>query len=125
MNRLRNRLIVVFVAATLLPLGLTLWTMLALIERSLGLAPFAELDTVSRSLERTGRELYRASCEALKREAADGRVEPRKTTGAEAQAFLDSGVAERCELAGPRKSRLDEYVRRGNEEWVYSRPMGV
>ena len=125
MNRLRNRLIVVFVAATLLPLGLTLWTMLALIERSLGLAPFAELDTVSRSLETTGRELYRASCEALRRDAADGKIEPRKVAGVEAQAFLDSGVAERCELAGPRRNRLDEYVRHGTEVWVYSHPMGI
>jgi len=72
MNRLRNRLILVFVAATVLPLGLTLWTMLALIERSLGLAPFAELDTVSRSLEKTGRELYKSSCESLRRDAAGG-----------------------------------------------------
>ncbi len=125
MNRLRNRLILVFIAATLLPLGLTLWTMLELIERSLGLAPFAELDTVSRSLEKTGRELYRASCEALRRDAAGGKIEPRKLTAAEAQAFLDSGLNERCELAGPRKSRLDEYVRRGDEVFVYSRPMGI
>src|SRR5262245_9680238 len=121
MNRLRNRLIVVFIAATLLPLGLTLWTMLELIERSLGLAPFAELDTVSRSLEKTGRELYRASCEALRRDAADGKIEPRRLPAAEAQSFADSGLSERCELAGPRRNRLDEYVRRGDEVWVYSR----
>ena len=36
MNRLRNRLILVFVVATLLPLGLTLWTTLSLLELSLG-----------------------------------------------------------------------------------------
>src|SRR5579872_7309746 len=125
MNRLRNRLIVVFVAATLLPLGLTLWTMLALIERSLGLAPFAQLDTVSRSLEKTGRELYKSSCDALRRDAAEGRVEPRQLTPAEAQTFLDSGDTERCELAGDRKSRLDEYVRKGGQVLVYSRPMAI
>ena len=125
MNRLRNRLILVFIAATLLPLGLTLWTMFALIERSLGLAPFADLDVVSRSLERTGRELYKSSCEVLRRDAAEGRIEPRKLTGAEAEPFIDSGLAERCELAGDRKSRLDEYVRHGDEVWVYSRPMGI
>jgi two-component system nitrogen regulation sensor histidine kinase NtrY len=125
MNRLRNRLILVFVAATLLPLGLTLWTMFALIEHSLGLAPFAELDTVSRSLEKTGRELYKSSCEVLRRDAAEGRVEPRRISGAEAQSFLESGLTERCELAGDRRNRLDEYVRHGDEVWVYSRPMGV
>jgi len=125
MNRLRNRLILVFVAATVLPLGLTLWTMLALIERSLGLAPFAELDTVSRSLEKTGRELYKSSCESLRRDAAGGRIEPRRLTPSEAQTFLDSGLDERCELAGDRKNRLDEYVRHGAEVLVYSRPMAV
>jgi two-component system nitrogen regulation sensor histidine kinase NtrY len=125
MNRLRTRLILVFIAATLLPLGLTLWTMLALIERSLGLAPYRELNTVSRSLETTGRELYKSSCEVLRRDAADGRIEPRKLPAAEGRAFLDSGVAERCELAGDRKDRLDEYVRHGDEVWVYSRPMAV
>jgi nitrogen fixation/metabolism regulation signal transduction histidine kinase len=125
MNRLRNRLILVFVAATLLPLGLTLWTMLALIDRSLGLAPLAELETVSRSLEKTGRELYKSSCETLRRDAAENRIEPRKLTPAEAQVFIDSGVNERCELAGDRKERLDEYVRRGGDVWVYSRQMGV
>src|SRR5579885_1150678 len=125
MNRLRNRLILVFVAATLLPLGLTLWTMLALIDRSLGLAPFSELDTVSRSLERTGRELYKSSCEVLRRDAAANRSEGRRLTGAEAQAFLDSGLSERCELAGDRKDRLDEYIRDGETVWVYSRKMAV
>jgi nitrogen fixation/metabolism regulation signal transduction histidine kinase len=125
MNRLRNRLILVFIAATLLPLGLTLWTMLALIDRSLGLAPFAELDTVSRSLERTGRELFKSSCEALRRDAAENRMEPRKLTALEGQAFLDSGASEQCQLAGERKNRIDEYVRHGDEVWVYSRPIGV
>ena len=122
MNRLRNRLIVVFVAATLVPLGLTLWTMLALIERSLGLAPFSELDASSRSLEKTGRELYRASCEVLRRDVAEGRVAGRKLSAAEAKDFPDQ---ERCDLAGDRKNRLDEYVRKGGDVWVYSRPIGI
>ncbi|HLH40841.1 MAG TPA: HAMP domain-containing protein [Bryobacteraceae bacterium] len=125
MNRLRNRLIFVFVIATLLPLGLTLWTTLSLIERSLGLAPFAELDSVSASLERTGRELYKESCDILKREAEQGRIEPRKLKPSEAQSFWDRGAASQFELAGERGSRLDYLVRRGGEVWVYSRPMGV
>jgi len=40
--------------ATVLPLGLTLWTTLNLLDLSLGLAPLSELDAVSRSLEKTG-----------------------------------------------------------------------
>ncbi len=47
MNRLRNRLILVFLAASLLPVSLTLWTTLSLLDRSLELAPLKELDAVS------------------------------------------------------------------------------
>ena len=59
MHRLRNRLILVFVLATVLPLVLTLWTTLNLLElgRSLSTSPLAQLDEVSKSLEATGREL--------------------------------------------------------------------
>lgn len=125
MNRLRTRLILVFVLATTLPLGLTIWTSLALLERSLKLAPLAELDRVSQSLQKTGRELYRNSEELLKRDAAKGKVEPRRLTPAEAQAFWDSGKTEWFELAGNQGDRIDYYVRRGKEVLVYSRPMGI
>lgn len=125
MNRLRNRLIFVFVLATLVPLGLTLWTTLSLIERSLGLAPFAELESVSQSLERTGRELYKESCDALRRDAEEDRIAPLHLKPAEAQTFWDSGTASQFELAGDRSARLDYYVRRPDEVLLYSRPMGI
>ena len=125
MNRLRNRLILVFVLATLLPLGLTLWTTLSVVELSLGLAPFAELDAVSKSLETTGKQLYAQSCDALRRDAAEHRMEPRRLKPAEAQTFWDSGAADQFELAGERRNRLDYYVRHGEEVWLYSRPMGI
>src|SRR5271156_3880851 len=125
MNRLRNRLILVFVAATIFPLGLTLWTTLSLLNLSLGLAPFGELDAVSRSLETTGRELYKASKEVLGRDAAEGRAVARHLKPSEAPAFWDSGVAEQFELAGEQKDRLDYFVRHGDEVWLYSRAMPV
>ena len=132
MNRLRNRLILVFVVATLLPLGLTLWTMLNLLERSLNLAPLAELDAVAQSLEKTGRELYKDVRELLRRDAAEGRIEPRKVKPADAPAFWESKVAEQFERAGEQGDRLDYYVRKEpaagrteGEVWIYSRPMGV
>jgi two-component system nitrogen regulation sensor histidine kinase NtrY len=125
MNRLRNRLIFVFVAATILPLGLTLWTTLSLLNLSLGLAPFAELDTLSKSLETTGRELYKLSKESLARDAAEGRAPAKHLKPGEAQAFWDSGNAEQFELAGERNNRLDYFVRHGDEVWWYSRPMPV
>jgi len=125
MNRLRTRLILVFVLATTLPLGLTIWTSLALLVRSLRLAPLAELDHVSQSLQKTGRELYKNSEELLKRDAAEGKVEPRHLTPAEAQDFWDSGKTEWFELAGNQGDRIDYYVRRDKEVLVYSRPMGI
>ena len=54
MNRLRNRLILVFIVATIVPLGLTLWITVSLLDLSLGLAPLAELDAVSQ-IARTNR----------------------------------------------------------------------
>jgi two-component system nitrogen regulation sensor histidine kinase NtrY len=125
MNRLRNRLILVFVVATVVPLGLTLWFTVSLLDISLGLAPLAELDAVSKSLERTGRELYHESCELLRRDAAEGRIEPQKLLPAEAQAFWDSGAADQCELSGDQSNRLDYFVRRDPEVWRYSRPMAI
>ena len=125
MNRLRTRLILVFVLATILPLGLTLWTSLALLERSLKLAPLAELDEVSQSLQKTGRELFKESQELLKRDATDGKVAPKHLTPAEAQPFWDSEKTEWFELAGNQGDRLDYYVRGENEVLVYSRPMGI
>jgi hypothetical protein len=55
MNRLRNRLIVVFAVTTFFPLSLTLWTTLHLLELSRGLStsPLTQLDEVSKSLEIT------------------------------------------------------------------------
>jgi two-component system, NtrC family, nitrogen regulation sensor histidine kinase NtrY len=125
MNRLRNRLILVFISATLLPLCLTLWTTLSLLRHSLELAPFTQLDGVSRSLQKTGRELYLQSGELLRRDAADGRIQPVRLKPADAQKFWDSGNPEQLEIAGDRGNRLDYYVRKDDEVWLYSRPIGV
>ncbi|HML18687.1 MAG TPA: HAMP domain-containing protein [Bryobacteraceae bacterium] len=125
MNRLRNRLILVFIVATVVPLGLTLWTTVHLLNLSLGLAPLRELDTVSRSLERTGRELYKESCDTLRRDALENRIQPEKLPPAGAQTFWDSGSAEQFELTGDQGDRLELFVRHGQEVWKYSRPMGV
>ena len=90
MNRLRTRLILVFVLATVLPLGLTLWTSLALLEQSLKIAPLAELDKVSESLQKTGRELFKEKEELLRRDVAEGKIEPRHLTPAECDRLIES-----------------------------------
>src|SRR5579862_5429936 len=107
MNRLRTRLIAVFLLATLLPLGLTLWTSLSLLERSMQLAPLAQMDALSQSLEKTGRELYKQERESLRRDAAEGRVQPVELSPADAQAFRERGLPEQFVLAGTDGDRLD------------------
>ena len=71
MTRLRNKLIVLFLVATLAPLGITLWITTSLIEASLSYASTEELDEISQSLEQIMRiqshktgALFRFACEA-------------------------------------------------------------
>ncbi len=125
MNRLRTRLIAVFLLATLLPLGLTLWTSLSLLERSLQMAPLTQLDELSQSLEKTGRELYQQAREALRRDADEGRIQPAELSPADAQAFRDRGLAEEFVLAGANGDRLDYYVLRNHNVVMFSRRLGV
>ena len=78
MKTLRSRLILVFVAATLAPLCLIGWLSVRLLQYSLALAPTEDLDQVSRSLEKTGHELYRRASESLKADASAGRIRPQE-----------------------------------------------
>ena len=75
-NGLRNRLIIIFAAATLIPLAATVWLMTSLLDRSLRLAATQELDSMSRSLEASGRSLYATVREALERDVEAGRAKP-------------------------------------------------
>jgi two-component system nitrogen regulation sensor histidine kinase NtrY len=127
MNRLRNRLILVFALATLLPLLVTGWLSLTLVQFSLSLAPTHELDQVSKSLEKSGRELYQRARESLKQDAAQGRIDPQRYTPpnhsqwpASVQEFFASGEPERFVLAGNQGDRLDYLLRRDDEVLSYS-----
>jgi len=131
-NRLRNRLILVFVVATLVPLGLTLWWTTRLFQYSLTLAPTAELEKLSRSLEQTGREFYQRAGEDLKADALAGRIRPVRYAGLQStawpervQEFFESGEAERFMAAGAEGERLEYYARRGGDVWVWSAKLGV
>ncbi|HYM11457.1 MAG TPA: ATP-binding protein [Bryobacterales bacterium] len=131
MNRLRNRLIVVFVAATLAPLGVTLWVTASLLERSLSYSPARELDQLSKSLETVGREFYQRARRELKRQAAAGEISPVRYAGADRQSwpaaveeFWASPETERFVLAGDGGDRLELLERHGAETWVYAMPLG-
>src|SRR5579872_746199 len=129
-SRLRNRLMLVFLAATLAPIALTLWASI-LLERSLDIAPVREVDELSKSLERVGRKLYQRSCESLKTDASLGRVAPtsyavadKKHWPSDVAEFWEGGQPEWFSLAGNSGDRLDYFVRHGNEVLRYSGAMG-
>ena len=120
MNRLRNRLIVAFLAATVLPLAATIWITKSLLDSSLGYATTGELDRLSRTLEATVRQFYQREREALKQDALAGRATPVLYAVADAaawpgavRAFWESGEAERFGVSGSSGDHLD-YMRRSD-----------
>src|ERR1700678_4342676 len=117
MSTLRSRLILVFVPATLAPVCLIGWLSVRLLNYSLALAPTHELDQVSRSLEKTGLELYRRACASLKQDAGAGRVHPREFAAAmrdtwppAIQEFFASGEAENFIHTGNQGDRIEYLV---------------
>src|SRR5438552_11871914 len=129
MNRLRNKLIVVFLVATLAPLGVTLWVTTSLFEQSLRAngESQADLDEISQSLEKTGKELYQRAREALKSDAEAGRIVPKKYDASDptVREFWESGEAERFALSGDGGDRLEYLARRDNDVWSYSTDLEV
>ena len=131
MNRLRNRLIGIFLAATLVPLAATLWITTSLLDRSLSYASTGELDRLSRSLQKTGKVLYQRARDALKADALAGRLEPlryaaRQQAGwpAPVRAFFTSGDPERFLISGSGGDRIEYLARRGDEVWQWSTSLG-
>ena len=121
MNRLRTRLILAFLAATILPLSATVWITTSLLDRSLAYATTDELDRLSRTFEATVRQLYQRERDALKQDALAGRANPTQYRLADASAwpgavreFWDSGEAERFGLSGSDGDHV-EYLRRSDD----------
>ena len=132
MNRLRNRLILVFLAATLAPLGATIWVTTTLLKFNPNYSAVRQLDTQAASLRNTGRELYQRARADLKGQAEAGQLAPVKYTEAGRAAwpapvreFADSGAAEKFAFAGHEGDQLDYLVRRNAEVWLYSTALGV
>jgi two-component system, NtrC family, nitrogen regulation sensor histidine kinase NtrY len=130
-NQLRNRLILIFLAATLAPLAATIWVTTSLLELSVSLSSTTELDAISKSLENTGREFYQRARADLKRRAASGEADVVKYTPQNRAAwpesvrsFADSGDAEAFAPADAGGNLLEYLVRRGDEVWKYSAGLG-
>jgi nitrogen fixation/metabolism regulation signal transduction histidine kinase len=131
-NRLRNKLVLIFLAATVVPWGATLWITSSFLDRSLRYRATHELDDVSRSLQITGHELYKQDCEDLKAAAQAGSVRAQRYSEKDLvswpeplRRFWSSHDADDCSLAGADGERVDYTVRRPGEALVYSRPLPI
>jgi len=128
-NRLRNRLVLIFLAATLPPLAATVWITTTLLDRSLQYSSTAQLDTVSRSFQLTLKEYSEHVRDGLKKQAQAGEAETRKYAAGEGpeavRRFAASDEPERFALGGQEGNRLDYFVRHGSEVWVYSADLGA
>jgi nitrogen fixation/metabolism regulation signal transduction histidine kinase len=130
-NRLRNRLILIFLAATLAPLAATVWVTTSLLELSVSYSSTDQLDALSKSLESTGREFYQRARADLKQRALAGELEPTKYAAADhahwpeaVKNFAEGDQAEAVTQSGQEGNRLDYMVRRGDGVWSYSASLG-
>ncbi len=131
MNRLRNRLVLIFLAATLAPLAATVWITTSLLESSLDFSATGDLETLSKLLQSTGHELYARTGDDLKRRVAADELEPHKYLVGSQQSwpavvkqFADGDDASQLTVAGTEGDELDYLVRHGEEVWQYSTKLG-
>ena len=131
MNRLSTKLILIFLAATLAPLALTVWVTTSLLEESVDTSSTAKLDVMSRLLKHTAREFYDQHGAILKREVEAGRIPPRRYTPLDRPSWPESvknfaaGLeGERFVRAGQNGNVLTYLVRHGDEVWAYSTSLG-
>lgn len=128
MNRLGTRLVLIFLAATLAPLAVTVWVTNSLLEHSLEYSSTSELDAVSKSLQVTAHEYYQHMRDDLKKRAESGALQPQKyakgSGPAAVRTFAQSGDPQRFDLAGNNGDRLDYLVRHQDQVWVYSADLG-
>jgi signal transduction histidine kinase len=128
MKGLRKRLILIFLAATLAPLGVTLWVAHSLLDRSLRSSSTIELDRVSQTLQSTARQLYLRERDLLRDQAVAGRMTPERFDPAarrlwprEVEEFYTSGEEERFAVTGAGGDTLAWLQRRNGEVVRYAR----
>jgi hypothetical protein len=125
--RLRHKLLLVFLAATLLPLAAILWVSSALMQRSLGFVSSNDSIVLADALERVGRDYYRQACSELQARVAAGEAQAQRLSASDRtgwpvalQQFWDSTDNDRFILSEPDGDRLSYAVRHGPDVWLYS-----
>jgi len=121
---LRTRLALVFIAATLVPLGATVWLTTLLLDRSLRLSPVDQLSELSLSLQKTGHEYYEQAKAQLKTDALAGQVSPVPTPDA-AKDFLASDDTEQFSLIGDGGNTLLYLVKTPEGVKAWERPLDI
>lgn len=96
MTKLRDKLVLLFLISTLLPLGATLYVSWRLLDQSLDTAPVEELEHSTAQLEATGHALYQTSRQLLRERAAHRSVAPEPLPSIR----LEPGESERFVLDG-------------------------
>jgi nitrogen fixation/metabolism regulation signal transduction histidine kinase len=120
---LRTRLALVFVAATLIPLGATVWLTTLLLNQSLRLSPVDQISELSRSLEKTGQKYYQQACEHLKSEALSGRLAPVKP--GESDELLSAEDPARCAVVGDAGDKLLFLMRTDTGVKAWEQPLDI
>jgi two-component system, NtrC family, nitrogen regulation sensor histidine kinase NtrY len=130
-NRLRNRLVLVFLTATLVPLAATVWVTTSLLEQSVDFSATKKLDSLSTSVQPLMQEFYQHACADLKEQALKGEAKAskylpgaRSTWPQAVQDFADSDERDQFIRAGREGDRVDYLVRHGEEVWAYSSSLG-
>ena len=132
MNRLRNRLILIFLAATLVPLAATMWLTTYLLEPTGFLRAAGQVDILSKELLVTGKEFYQRACIDLKRRVEAGDVQPEKYFPADRatwpepiKSFAAGNEYQRFIHSGNQGDHVGYLVRHGDEVWAYYASLGA
>jgi signal transduction histidine kinase len=128
-NRLRNRLILVFVTATLVPLIGTVWitTYLMRVDQSVGAASSTLALKAAEQLKQTSLAYFRLAKDDLKRRAQSGEVIPQRYPASDlarwpevVKDFAEGGASERFDAMGDQGNSLEYLVKHGDDVWAYS-----
>ncbi len=130
MNRLRNKLVLLFLGATIVPVLATVG--LTVILFNLSLTPARDLNEIAHSLEQTGREYYQQAGETLRSEALSGSVRParyalsnRASWSDALKEFWDSDENETYNRTGASGDVLEYFRREPNGIAVYTKHLRV
>ena len=132
MHRLHYKLILVFLAATLIPTSAILWMSSKLLNYSLSYIATEDLEMLSKSLEEAARSYYRQTCDILEKESLSGGLEARRLNSGELskeptvlKQFWESGDPKRFARSEPDGDQLLYMVRQGTHVLVYSKPLDL